>query len=75
MNDQLTFEKANDKLEKLVEKMESGELSLDESMKTYEEAFNLLSFCYEQLETYKGQIIDINSRIEEINKKEDLFND
>ena len=75
MSEKLTFEKANEKLEKLVQKMESGELSLEESMKTYEEAFNLLSFCYKQRDDCKGQIVSINTRLEEINKKEELFND
>lgn len=74
MAEKLTFEQANQKLEKLVKEMESGKLSLEESMKVYEESFKLLSFCYDQLENYKGQIVDINTRIEAI-KKEELFND
>ena len=75
MAGKMTFEKANEKLEKLVEQMESGELSLQESMATYEEAFNLLNYCYEQLESCKGQMIDINTRIEAIKSKEDIFDD
>jgi len=74
MAEKLTFEKANDKLVELVKEMESGKLSLEESMKVYEEAFKLLAFCYDKLENYKGQIVDINSRIDEL-KKEELFND
>ena len=75
MSDKLTFEQANQKLEELVNKMESGTLSLDESMKTYEEAFKLLTFCYDKLENCKGQIVDINARIDAIKNKEELFND
>lgn len=75
MSEKMTFEKANAELEQLVEKMESGDLSLQESMSTYEKAFNLLTYCYEQLEICKGQIIDINTRIESLKSKEDLFND
>ena len=74
MAEKLTFEKANVQLEKLVKEMESGKLSLEESMKVYEDAFKLLSYCYEQLENYKGQIVDINTRIEAM-KKEELYND
>ena len=74
MADNLSFEKANQKLEKLVKELESGNLSLEESMQTYEKAFGLLAFCYDKLENYKGQIIDINSRIDAM-KKEELFND
>lgn len=74
MSEKLSFEKANSKLESLIEEMESGKLTLEESMKVYEEAFNLLSYCYDQLENYKGQIMDINTKIETI-KEEGLFND
>ncbi|MCH5304584.1 MAG: exodeoxyribonuclease VII small subunit [Ruminococcus sp.] len=75
MEEKLTFEKANEKLEILVNKMESGDLSLDESMKCYEEAFKLLGYCYKQLEVCKGQITDINKRIDDIKNKEDIFNE
>ena len=75
MAGKMTFEKANEKLEKLVAQMESGELSLQESMAVYEEAFNLLNYCYEQLEACKGQMIDINTRIEAIKNREDVCND
>ena len=75
MAGKMTFEKANEKLEKLVAQMESGELSLRESMAVYEEAFSLLNYCYEQLEAFKGQMIDINTRIDAIKNKEDVFND
>lgn len=75
MKDKMTIEEANSKLEKLVEKMESGELGLEESMKCYDEAFKLLSFCYNQLDTYKGEIVDINKRIDEIKSKEDFFDE
>ncbi|MBQ5346474.1 MAG: exodeoxyribonuclease VII small subunit [Ruminococcus sp.] len=72
MKDNLTFEQANAELEALVSKMESGELNLEDSMKCYEEAFELLSFCYKQLDSCKGQIVDINKRIDEIKNREEL---
>ena len=75
MKEKMTLEQANLKLEELVKKMEDGELDIEESMKCYDEAFKLLSYCYEQLESYKGEIIDINKRIDEIKSKEDLFDE
>lgn len=72
MKENLTFEQANDELEKLVGKIESGDLNLEESMKCYEEAFELLNFCYNKLDDCKGQIVDINKRIDEIRIKEDI---
>lgn len=41
----MTYEKALKKLEEIVDKMENGELSLDESMKLYEEGVKLSEFC------------------------------
>lgn len=64
MGKELTFEQANAKLEKIVAKMEKGDVELDECMKLYEEAFKLLTYCTNKLEACKGQIIDINERIE-----------
>lgn len=70
MKKDLNFEQANAELEKLVNELESGEFSLDISMKKYEEAFELLNYCYKQLDSCKGQIIDINKRIDDIKAKE-----
>ncbi len=73
---ELTFEKANKQLEEIVTKMEKGDVELDECMKLYEQAYKLLNFCTNKLEECKGQIIDINERIENMKVKEDnLFND
>lgn len=74
MTEKLTFEEANKKLEKIISDMQSGKYTLQETMKVYEEGFRLLNYCYAQLDDYKGQIIDINTRIQNL-KKEDLFND
>ncbi len=45
----LSFEAAFQRLEEILEKMNSGELSLDESLKTYEEADRLIAFCSTKL--------------------------
>ena len=73
MSEKITFEQANDKLSAIVAEMESGELSLEESMKLYDEAFKLLSFCYAELDKYKGEITDINTRINEMRQKGDII--
>lgn len=75
MKEKLTFEEANNKLEKVVAEMERGDLTLEESMKRYEEAFELLNFCYKQLDTFKGEIVDINKRIDDIKNKEEMFDE
>lgn len=76
MSKELTFEKANKELEEIVAKMEKGDIPLDECMKLYEQAYKLLTYCTEKLENCKGQIVDINERIEKMkNKESSLFED
>ena len=53
-NKNLTFEQANELLEKTVSKMESGELTLEQTMEQYSNACELLAFCMKQLEKCKG---------------------
>lgn len=43
------FEKAMERLEQIVNDLESGDLSLDESIKVFEEGVELSKKCYEKL--------------------------
>lgn len=45
----ITFEKALKCLEEITNKLENGELSLDESMKLYEKGVKLSDYCAKQL--------------------------
>ena len=76
MSKELTFEQANKKLEEVIAKMEKSDVTLEDSMKLYEEACLLLNHCAKKLEECKGQMIDINERIEKAkNNNESLFED
>lgn len=44
-----TFEEAMERLQEIVTKLESGEETLEESMKLFEEGAKLSTFCYETL--------------------------
>lgn len=50
------FEVSLEKLEKIVEKLESGELSLEDSLKQFEEGMRLSKFCEERLNEAKKKI-------------------
>ena len=50
------FEEAFSSLENIVEKMESGELSLDESFAAFEEAIKLVKFCNSELEQAEQKV-------------------
>lgn len=64
--EKMTFEQANAKLEETVNKMENGNLTLNESMEQYSIACELLAYCMKELDDCKGKIIDINERIENL---------
>ncbi|MBL7158202.1 MAG: exodeoxyribonuclease VII small subunit [Candidatus Omnitrophica bacterium] len=50
------FEDALKKLEKIVEALETGELSLDASLEKYEEGIKLVRLCQKKLEEAKKKI-------------------
>lgn len=52
----LTFEKAMEQLEKIVETMESGTLSLEQSLKQFEEGMKLSQYCAQKLEETEKKI-------------------
>ena len=53
---ELKFEEALKKLEKIVEDLESGNLSLDEALKKYQEGVELSRACSSRLENAKKKI-------------------
>lgn len=68
MDTELTFETALQELEKIVAKLESGDLTLEESLSLYERGQQLAIFCNQQLDqatlrveqlTADGEIVEI----------------
>ena len=53
---EIKFEEALKKLEKIVEDLEKGELSLDEALKKYQEGIELSRLCSQRLESAKKKI-------------------
>ncbi|MBI2166772.1 MAG: exodeoxyribonuclease VII small subunit [Candidatus Omnitrophica bacterium] len=49
MTEELKFEKALERLEKIVEELESGNIPLEEALKKYEEGVRLSRACSEKL--------------------------
>jgi len=50
------FEKTFERLEEILERMNSGELSLDDSLKLYEEADKLIRNCNKRLSSAEKRI-------------------
>ena len=62
----LTFEEGMDQLEMLIEKLSGGMLTLDETMKTYEEGVALSAQLEKELAQYKRRIEMIDPDTAEI---------
>ena len=52
----MKFEESIKKLNEIVEKLESGELSLDDSIKLYQEGIDLSLSCKKEIENAKLKI-------------------
>ncbi len=53
---EMKFEESLKKLEKIVEDLEKGDLSLDEALKKYQEGIELSRLCSQRLEGAKKKI-------------------
>ena len=53
---EISFEKALEKLEKIVDDLEGGDLTLDDSIKKYEEGIKLAQSCQKKLDKAKEKI-------------------
>lgn len=51
-----SFEESMEKLEKIVEELEAGELPLDKALKKFEEGVALSRFCFEKLDETEKKI-------------------
>lgn len=65
----MTYEQAYAKLEEYTERLESGELTLDESLQVFEKAVALIRYCGEKLDGAKNQMLvlveGLNGEMEE----------
>ena len=56
MSKSKTFEEAINRLNEIVDRLESGNEPLEQSMKLFEEGSALASFCYKKLETAEQKV-------------------
>ena len=57
-----SFESAMEQLETLVSRMESGDLSLEESLKAFEQGVHLTRFCQDQLQKAELKVQELSSK-------------
>ena len=58
----LTFEAAQKELEQIVERLETGQAPLDETIKLWERGEELYRFCRGQLDAAHGRIEELAQR-------------
>lgn len=58
----MTYEEALKRLEEIAQQLDSGSLSLDESLKLFEEGTKLTSFCNQCLEKAKLKITKLSEK-------------
>ena len=65
MKKEMTFTTAFDKFEKILQELDSGNLSLEETINKIEEGAALYKICAKMLSKAKNTIITINKELEE----------
>ncbi len=70
-----SFEESLKKLETIVDKLEKGDLSLEESLKLFEEGVGLSATCKKELEEAEGKVETLIKRRDGSFKTEPFPND
>lgn len=61
----LTLEESFDRLDELVQELQTGELSLEESFKKYEEGMKLIKNCNDSIDRVEKKLEIIQESVEE----------
>lgn len=59
ISENLSYEKAEARLEEIIEQLNNADTSLDDSLKLVEEATKLTAFCMSKLENAKAKITEL----------------
>lgn len=62
MKENFSFEQALKRLEEIVEALEAGNISLEDSIKIYQEGISLSKLCSGMLEEAEGKVMAIMNR-------------
>lgn len=70
MSEELKFEKALERLEKIVDDLESGSLDLEDALKKYEEGVKLSALCQKRLSQAEKKVEILTRSLDGTLKKE-----
>ena len=66
----LSYEEALARIQEIAAKLESGELPLEESIKSYEQALKLIKTCSEALNKAEKKLQELSGDLEDIKVKD-----
>jgi exodeoxyribonuclease VII small subunit len=72
MTEEIKFEKALERLEKIVEELEAGNIPLEEALKKYEEGVKLSRVCGEKLSQAEKKIQVLTKQLDGTLKRENF---
>ncbi len=75
MDKPMTIEQANEMLENTIRQLEDKAMPLEESVALYSKACELMAYCMEQLNSFKGRIEDASKRLSQQAAGEEPFNE
>ncbi len=67
-----SFEENFSRLEKILEKLEDEDVTLEETIKLYEEGLTLTKFCYDKLNNAELRIKEINKTLKGVPEIKDF---
>ena len=65
----MKFEESMQELEKIVDQMEKGNLSIDDSLKKFSEGIELCKACAKELDEAKGKVTILQKQMTELVEK------
>ena len=74
-NNEISFEKALDRLEKIVDLLESGENQLEKSLELFEEGVGLVKLCNKKLEAVENSVKILINNDGEMEEKDFIPNE
>jgi exodeoxyribonuclease VII small subunit len=60
----LSFEQAELELRRIIERLEAGEVSVDEALTLWERGENLYKICRERLDAVEGKVEELAQRVQ-----------
>ena len=73
--DGVPFESALAEVESIIERIESGEVGLEQSLADYERGIQLIAHCRGKLDSAQLRVVDLTKKLADADKKTDREDD